>query len=215
MKKKCTAQSAFLNLRAVIVSLFWTVAACSMVTGTSLAFLRPDVSAKISQRTLTFAERVAYQRAIEEVRWRHRIWPKDNPQPKPPLEAIVSEAQLEQKVEDYLRKSQLVADQRGSPITASELQPEMGRMAKHSKQPEVLRELFAALGNDPFVIAECLARPILAERLMADLTNGRDPAITGDRPLFSVHDSARPAGARYQSHITMVTNSDNAAYKLR
>ena len=40
-------------------------------------------------------------------------------------------------------------------------------MAQHTKQPEVLRELFEALGNDPFVIAECLARPLLAERLLA------------------------------------------------
>ena len=39
-------------------------------------------------------------------------------------------------------------------------------MASHTKQPEVLRELFEALGNDPFVIAECLARPVLTERLM-------------------------------------------------
>ena len=46
----------------------------------------------------------------------------------------------------------------------------MDRMAQHSRQPEMLRELFAALGNDPFVIAECLARPIVAERL---LTNSR------------------------------------------
>src|SRR5438270_768748 len=42
----------------------------------------------------------------------------------------------------------------------------MDRMAQLTKQPEVLRELFAALGNDPFVIAECLARPVLAERLI-------------------------------------------------
>ena len=42
----------------------------------------------------------------------------------------------------------------------------MERMAKRTKQPEVLRELFDALGNDPFVIAECLARPALAERLL-------------------------------------------------
>jgi hypothetical protein len=28
----------------------------------------------------------------------------------------------------------------------------MDRMAKHTKQPEVLRELFDALGNDPFVM---------------------------------------------------------------
>jgi hypothetical protein len=30
-------------------------------------------------------------------------------------------------------------------------------MAQHTKQPTVLRELFAALENDPFVIAECRA----------------------------------------------------------
>ena len=52
------------------------------------------------------------------------------------------------------------------PITADQLQAEMDRMAQHTKQPEILRELFAALGNDPFVIAECLARPMLAERLL-------------------------------------------------
>ena len=43
-------------------------------------------------------------------------------------------------------------------------------MASHTKQPEVLRELFEALGNDPFVIAECLARPVLTERLIADVS---------------------------------------------
>ena len=129
----------------------------------------------LSRRTLTFAQRVSYQRAIEEVYWRHRIWPKDNPQQKPPLAAIVSEAQLERKVEDYLRKSQLVTDQWQSPITASEIQAEMERMAAHTKQPEVLRELFEALGNDPFVIAECLARPAVAERLVTNLScNDRD-----------------------------------------
>ena len=52
------------------------------------------------------------------------------------------------------------------PITAEQLQAEMDRMAQNTKQPEVLRELFEALGNDPFVIAECLARPLLAERLL-------------------------------------------------
>ena len=68
-------------------------------------------------------------------------------------------------MKDYLRKSQLAADQRGSPITVSELQAEMDRMAAHTKRPDVLHELRAALDNDPFVIAECLARPSLDERL--------------------------------------------------
>src|SRR5262249_30346622 len=43
----------------------------------------------------------------------------------------------------------------------------------HTKQPEVLREIFEALGNDPFIIAECLARPVLAQRLLTEL-NDRD-----------------------------------------
>src|SRR5690348_15960737 len=61
-------------------------------------------------RPLTFADRVAYQRAIEEVYWRHRIWPKTNVVPKPPLEKVISQAQIEEKVEDYLRNSQALED---------------------------------------------------------------------------------------------------------
>ena len=44
---------------------------------TVFAVLGAEVPSNVSQRTLTFAERVAYQRAIEHVYWRHRIWPKD------------------------------------------------------------------------------------------------------------------------------------------
>jgi N-acetylneuraminic acid mutarotase len=135
--------------------------------GTLLGFFRPETAAKSSQRTLTFKERVTYQRAIEEVYWRHRIWPKENSKPKPPLDAVISHAQLEEKVKDYLCKSELVTAQRGLPISAVELQAEIDRMANDSKQPEVLRELFEALGNEPLVIAECLASPVLAERTLA------------------------------------------------
>src|SRR5262249_21424863 len=118
-----------------------------------------------ASQSLNFADRVAYQRAIEEVYWRHRIWPKERPDPKPSLDAVMSQAQLEKKVEDYLRHSELLEQEWQKPITPEQLQAGMDRMAPHTKQPEVLRELFAALGNDPFVIAECLARPVLSERL--------------------------------------------------
>ena len=129
-------------------------------------------SAKPAQHrtTLTFADRVAYQQAIEEVYWRHRIWPKQRPDPKPSLDQVMPAVQLEKKVEDYLRNSQALEDYWQKPISAEQLQAEMERMAQHTKQPEVLRELFEALGNDPFVIAESLARPALAERLTADLS---------------------------------------------
>ena len=149
---------------------------CSMiVTGTLLAFWRSDASVKVSHSAgagLTFAARVSYQREIEDVYWRHRIWPRsrgERPDPKPSLDAVMSQAQIESKVQDYLRNSQALEDYWYRPITAEQLQAEMDRMAQHTKQPEVLRELFHALGNDPFVIAECLARPVLAERLVTDL----------------------------------------------
>jgi hypothetical protein len=100
MNNKHTAQSAFFNLRILITLLLCAVAACSLVGRPLLAFFRSEASTKDSQRTLTFAQRVAYQRAIEEVYWQHRIWPKERLDPKPSLDAVMSQAQLENKVED-------------------------------------------------------------------------------------------------------------------
>jgi N-acetylneuraminic acid mutarotase len=139
-----------------------------LVAGTLLFSFPIKTLARRDQRTLTFAERVAYQRAIEDVYWRHRIWPKENRNPKPPLDAVMSQTQLQKKVEDYLRKSQALEDYWQRPVTADQLQAEMVRMAKNTPRPEVLRELFDALGNDPFVVAECLARPALADRLLSN-----------------------------------------------
>ncbi len=127
------------------------------------------VTSSNQARALTFAERVTYQRAIEEVYWRHRIWPKENANAKPPLNAVMSQAQIENKVKDYLGNSQALEDYWQKPITPDQLQAEMERMASDTKQPGVLLEIFGALGNDPFVIAECLARPVLAERLVTEL----------------------------------------------
>ena len=178
MQKGSAARSAFLSPRAVIaLPLF--AAACLLITGTFLGFFRSEAQTNISQRTLTFQERVAYQRAIEDVYWRHRIWPSQRSDLKPSLDAVMSQAQMEKKVADYLRKSQALEDYWQRPITSQQLQGEMDRMAKYTKQSEVLQELFEALGNDSFVIAECLARPALAERL---LTNwyGYDQRIHGE-----------------------------------
>src|SRR5213595_4053975 len=88
------------------LALLLCAAACSIVTGTLLAFFGPEAPSNLSQRTLTFAERVAYQSAIEDVYWRHRIWPKDRPNPKPSLDDVTSAEQIEKKVEDYLRDAQ-------------------------------------------------------------------------------------------------------------
>ena len=213
MKKKRIAQSAFSQKRVAIALLLCT--ACWIVAGTVLAFFHAEAPTKAFYRAaagLTFADRVAAQRAIEEVYWRHRIWPTENSKPKPSLDEVMSDAQIEKKVEDYLRDTQALEDYWQRPITSDQLQAEMERMAQHTKQPEVLRELFEALGNDPFVIAECLARPVLTERLIRDLLNGRDGAP--HRPLFLMHDSARPAVAPYQNATTLAANLNKATYTL-
>jgi len=171
-----------------------------MLTLPLLAVLRSEGTAH--QRTLTFDERVSYQRAIEEVYWRHRIWPSERKDPKPSLDAVISQAQLEKKVADYLRNSQALEVNWQRSISAEQLQAEMDRMAKHTKQPEVLRELFDALGNDPFLIAECLARPALGERLTAN---------------FSLREKTgrfRPDGVEGLHVGSIVTTVRDAAYNL-
>ena len=71
-----------------------------------------------SRASLTMEERIAYQRAIEEVYWRHRIWPKEKiPKPKPALNQVVPPSVLPRaKVEDYLQKSR--GSRRGPPAEA-------------------------------------------------------------------------------------------------
>src|SRR6478735_12116994 len=92
-------------------------------------------SAIRADRRLTFADRVAYQRAIEEVYWQHRIWPHANAGPKPPLAKVMSQAQIEEKVKEYLRNSQALEDYWQRQITPDQFQAEMERMASHTKQP--------------------------------------------------------------------------------
>jgi uncharacterized protein (TIGR03437 family) len=138
-----------------------------VITAAATARLAQRSHAAGSKRQqLSFEDRVAAQRAIEAVYHRHRLWPADNPQPKPALDEVLPEAALRAKVEDYLRQSRALELWRARAITADELQAELERMARQTRLPAVLDELWAALGRDPFVIAECLARPLLAERLL-------------------------------------------------
>src|SRR6476619_3435848 len=179
---RSTFRSAFFSPRVLIALLLCAAGGSSIVSGPLLAFFYPEAATKDAKRTLTLEERVSYQRAIEDVYWRHRIWPKESPNEKPSLDAVMSESQLENKVADYLRKSQALEDYWHRPITAEQLQAEMDRMAKHTRQPDVLRELFEALGNDPVIIAECLARPALDDRLLSSWY-GTDERIHGELKL--------------------------------
>src|SRR5437667_8506747 len=99
MQKKSISRSAFFNLRALIALLLCAAAAYFILIPirSGLAFLHPQAPSNASRGTLTFEERVSYQRAIEDVYWRHRIWQKERPDPNPSLDAVMSQAQLEKK----------------------------------------------------------------------------------------------------------------------
>jgi len=121
-----------------------------------------------STRDLTLDERIEAQRAIERVYFAHRAWPADNPSAKPAFEMAFSDRALAARVDDYVGKSVALQTTWSHPIAASDLQAELNRMARDTRDPGLLRELFDALGNDPFVIAETLARQNLAGTRLRD-----------------------------------------------
>src|SRR5262245_3438768 len=133
-----------------------------------LAALALSGSAFGGTRSLSLEERVRAQRAIEEVYWRHRIWPAGSPGSKPRLEDVMPDTVLRSKVDDYLRKSDALEKVWGRGLTARDLQAEMDRMAARTRSGAVLAELFEALGDDPSLIAETLVRQTLANRLLRD-----------------------------------------------
>ena len=73
MKRKSNIRGFILRNAATTLLLSFTLVA--------LSFSGKGVASLGQAKTLSFAERVAYQRAIEEVYWRHRIWPKEGPDP--------------------------------------------------------------------------------------------------------------------------------------
>ena len=148
---------------------------------------------------LTFEERVEAQRAIEEVYWRHRIWPAQNPGPKPPLSAVMPDEAIRAKVEDYLKKSNALEEYWHRPVTREQLQAELNRMARSTRDPDMLRELYEALRNDAPLIAEALARPTLVDRLLRnwyaydDRFHG-EVARRAREALASIHSAAEMQG---------------------
>jgi hypothetical protein len=111
-------------------------------------------------RELTFAERVDAERAIASVYYRHQIGSTRS------FREAIAEDLLEARVRSQLKQSVALRRFWNTQITPEMLQRETRRMARHSLMPDRLQELYSALGHDPIVIQECLARPLLARRLM-------------------------------------------------
>jgi hypothetical protein len=110
-------------------------------------------------RDLTFEDRVNAQEVIERVYYSHQIGATK------PFEEAVPRAVLEEKVRTYLKESIALQQSWHTQLTSYMLQVEVQRMARSTRAPERLQELYAALGNDPYLIEECLGRQVLVDRL--------------------------------------------------
>ena len=141
------------------------ILAALLLLGTGTA-----VAAEPSQRTLTFEDRVKAQESIERVYYSHQIGATKS------FDQAVPRVVLEAKVRKYLEETAALEVYWKTEVTDEMLQRELERMAAGTRMPERLVELYAALGNDAFVIKETLARETLVERSARDL-NALDPTL--------------------------------------
>jgi N-acetylneuraminic acid mutarotase len=108
-------------------------------------------------------------RVIEAVRWSHRMWPSANAGAKPALDQILPADTFVARADDNARRITALRTYWGRTLSEREVQAELDRMARDSRAPEALREMFAALGNDPDRIAQALVLPAMTDRLIRRL----------------------------------------------
>ncbi len=126
-------------------------------------------AAETAPTPLSLDERVACQRRLAEVRWEHMLWPEQNTRPKPSFAEVMDEAVVRARALRGIKMSRALADSYDAAPSARELAGELERLGRDSRDPQLLAAYFAALDNDPTTVAECLARPLLAERRLRDL----------------------------------------------
>jgi N-acetylneuraminic acid mutarotase len=116
-------------------------------------------SASGAERVLSFEDRLACHEAIERVYYSHQIGATR------PFEEAVPREVLERKVRTSLLQSVALEQWWRTSITAESLERELERIARNTRLPERLLEVYRALGSDSVLIQECLARPVLVDRL--------------------------------------------------
>ena len=77
-------------------------------------------------------------------------------------------AVIERKIRNALRQTAALEELWVETLSADLLNAELERMVLGSKRPARLREMFRALDDDSLLLRECLARPVLVERLIRE-----------------------------------------------
>jgi len=149
---------------------------------------------------LTLDSRIAAQVLIERFWFDHREaagTPDDAAalDPDAAFAAAMPPTALREKVEKSLARSRVLRERYGIALSPEMLRGEVARMAKETRDPARLRELFATLGNDGLLIAETLGREGLSERILRGRFDA-DEKIQADRvALIRSLREAAPAGS--------------------
>jgi N-acetylneuraminic acid mutarotase len=110
-------------------------------------------------RSVSFEERVLAQEAIERVYYSHQV------DATRPFDQAVPRRVIESKVRNLMAQSAALEKLWHTSVTSEALDQEIARIARNTRFPERLLQVYRALGEDPVLIRECFARPILVERL--------------------------------------------------
>ena len=86
---------------------------------------------------------------------------------------------LENKVRQYLEQTAALNVYWKTAVTDGMLQRELERIAQGTRMPERLVELYAALGNDPFLIADYIFGYDLGDGLLGIRHHGGDTRKLG------------------------------------
>src|SRR5262245_12997970 len=108
---------------------------------------------------ITFSRRVQAQEAIERVYYGHQVGATT------PFEKEWTQALLKRKVRTELRESLALEKLWNAPVSGEALSAELQRIARDTRFPDRLQEIYGALGNDRFLVEESLARASLVDRL--------------------------------------------------
>jgi len=137
-------------------------------------------------RALTFEQRLQAQRALDRLEYGHLIGASR------PFDDAVPMERTTARVRGTLARSAALASWWHTPITQAVLQRELERIARDTRLPGRLLEVYAALGNDPLLVREAFVRPQLVERLARDFY-ASDERIPEPKSSFDTWWAARAA----------------------
>src|SRR4030042_2320453 len=100
------------------------------------------------------------------------------------------------------------------------LQAEIDRIARDTKKPELIQEIWEALVNNPYLVAECFARPLLIDRLTRNwyafdsrFHSELKAKAEGELSSYSIYNLRSMSGDYSEIHYFLDNNNHSLALK--